>query len=585
MTAPKKITTILASRTMGWLWMGGVSLAAGIGALALAVALGPGGAWFYVAQLAVLAAIVTGSLYARSLHSWVPVDSYTDLALRVGWQGLKLLLIADVAWAIYEGVSGQPWGSTVVAALQRLTGIRGVLESPPANVMQLVLFVPWFAPLRRVWEAVVDARRFERQLAPAKERAMAAGVEEARRRIGRGDRQGASQALQQVQRQLSSLAGHADDAHILHHREVLQAQLRVLAAEIGAAPPATAPRERTRVTAPERQPVELSAVDETPAADAPAPAPEDAQGSEPYVEFVESLRESSNVAWDDVAGLDEALEEIKTSFAMGLAAQPDGVTLEAPTRILLHGPPGTGKTLLTAAISHGFDIPFFNIKVSDVLSKYYGESAKLLSAVFDVARQHQPAIVFFDEIEAICASRDGGMEGEERRMVSTLLAELDGLKAKGQRRQLFVIAATNLPWQLDPAVLSRFERSFHIPLPGGEARRRILKLCLADRGHQTEVAEERLVQFSRGYSGREIAQLCQEAIRQMMSAANPDMGQLVAQGARALAAYKMKTQPITTAQFNSAFGKVRPKTDLAAIQRYERWSAGETEPAPDGRTP
>ena len=157
-------------------------------------------------------------------------------------------------------------------------------------------------------------------------------------------------------------------------------------------------------------------------------------------------------------------------------------------------------------------------------------------------------------------------------MVSGLLTEMDGLQSKSGADSLFTIAATNMPWQLDPAILSRFEKQFYVPLPDTEARARVLEIHLQERGYSCEASMEKIVRHTRGYSGRELKQLCQEAVRLMMSEANPRIGQIVDQGQQALSNYQLKIQSITVANFNQAFKKVRPQTDAALLARYEDWN-------------
>src|SRR5262245_5306742 len=226
--------------------------------------------------------------------------------------------------------------------------------------------------------------------------------------------------------------------------------------------------------------------------------------------IVSNLMTNANVTWSDIGGLDETKDEIKFALGMTLAQQPEHVKVAAWTKILFYGPPGTGKTLLAAATSNALrsteDVPSasFNVKISSVLSKYFGESSKILGELYGTARDTSPSVVFLDEFESLCGKRDASDTGAERRILSTLLSELDGMDQKG-RTDIYVltIAATNRPWDLDPAVLSRFEKKILIPLPDPATRERILKIHIEKKGYRTSVPMAGLAELTSGYSGRE----------------------------------------------------------------------------------
>ena len=211
--------------------------------------------------------------------------------------------------------------------------------------------------------------------------------------------------------------------------------------------------------------------------------------------IVSNLMHASKVTWDDIGGLDETKNEIKFALGMTLAQPPAGVKIAAWTRILFYGPPGTGKTLLAAATSsavrstEGVPSVFYNVKVSSILSKYFGESSKILSELYGTARDTSPSVVFLDEFESLAGQRDASDSGAERRILSTLLSELDGMDSKG-RGDIYVltIAATNRPWDLDGAVLSRFEKKILIPLPDEPTREKILRIHLERVGYWTVVS-------------------------------------------------------------------------------------------------
>ncbi len=301
--------------------------------------------------------------------------------------------------------------------------------------------------------------------------------------------------------------------------------------------------------------------------------PEEAEptGESDYESQIIALIQQTSVAWEDIGGLEDTKNAIKSAYGLAMARKPDGVQIASWRNFLLFGPPGTGKTLLAAATAGSLDATFFNVKVSDLLSKYFGESTKLISALYNVARRLSPAVVFMDEFESLTPPRGSGESGAERRIVSTLLAELDGLANKDDAGFVLTIGATNVPWLLDSAILSRFQKRIYVPLPDEAARRAILEIFLDRRGHKSEVPREELVRRTKGYSGREIEQICQTAITHMTQRANPDLTALVDQGQDALRNYEIRVEPLNREDFEIAFKQVRPVTSPADLRRYRQW--------------
>jgi SpoVK/Ycf46/Vps4 family AAA+-type ATPase len=294
-------------------------------------------------------------------------------------------------------------------------------------------------------------------------------------------------------------------------------------------------------------------------------------GEDDYEEEVLSLIHKSEVKWQDIGGLDDTKDAIKSSYALALAKKPAGIQVGSWRNLLMYGPPGTGKTLLAAATAGNLEAVFFNVKVSSLLSKYFGESTKLISALFSVARRLSPAVIFLDEFESLTPVRGSGESGAERRIVSTLLAELDGLQAKDDDSFVLTMCATNLPWLLDLAILSRFQRRIYVPLPDKKAREAIFNIQLIQRGHQSEVPLERLVERAASFSGREIEQLCLIATNTMIRRSNPDLLKKVDQGLKEVSDYQLLVQKISSADFEHAFSQVSPVAAPAVIKRYEQW--------------
>jgi len=294
--------------------------------------------------------------------------------------------------------------------------------------------------------------------------------------------------------------------------------------------------------------------------------------------IVTNLMHSSKITWDDIGGLDETKNEIKFALGMTLAQHPPGVKIAAWTKILFYGPPGTGKTLLAAATSNavksteGVPSVFYNVKVSSILSKYFGESSKIVSELYGTARDTSPSVVFLDEFESLAGQRDASDSGAERRILSTLLSELDGMDSKG-RHDLYVltIAATNRPWDLDGAVLSRFEKKILIPLPDDRTRERILRIHLEKKGFASEVPYEELGRLTSGYSGREIERFCKEVTTGMIEEVNRDIPSLVDTGLDTVKKYKIKVRPLTQADFTAAARLIHPQTTPEEMQKYFSW--------------
>ncbi|KAF2358310.1 ATPase AAA-type core [Trinorchestia longiramus] len=176
------------------------------------------------------------------------------------------------------------------------------------------------------------------------------------------------------------------------------------------------------------------------------------------------------VSWSDVLGVEDAKKLLKEAVVYPLKYPQLFVGRFKPWRgVLLYGPPGTGKTLLAKAVATECKTTFFNISATTLVSKWRGDSEKLVRVLFEMARHHAPSTIFVDELDALMGSRAGDQEHEaSRRMKTQLLVELDGLTAANEH--VFLLAASNIPWELDPAMLRRLEKRILVPLPCGDAR-------------------------------------------------------------------------------------------------------------------
>ncbi|KAF4358282.1 hypothetical protein F8388_014552 [Cannabis sativa] len=231
-----------------------------------------------------------------------------------------------------------------------------------------------------------------------------------------------------------------------------------------------------------------------------------------------------NVSYSAVGGLSDQIRELRESIELPLM-NPElflRVGIKPPKGVLLYGPPGTGKTLLARAIASNIDANFLKVVSSAIIDKYIGESARLIREMFGYARDHQPCIIFMDEIDAIGGRRfsEGtSADREIQRTLMELLNQLDGFDQLGKilfmsvLGKVKIIMATNRPDVLDPALLrpGRLDRKIEIPLPNEQSRMEILKIHAAGIAKHGEIDYEAVVKLAEGFNGADLRNICTEA--------------------------------------------------------------------------
>ncbi|KAI9661301.1 MAG: Vacuolar protein sorting-associated protein 4 [Bathelium mastoideum] len=226
------------------------------------------------------------------------------------------------------------------------------------------------------------------------------------------------------------------------------------------------------------------------------------------------LSDKPNVKWEDVAGLDMAKEALKEAVILPIKFPHLFQGKRQPWKgILLYGPPGTGKSYLAKAVATEANSTFFSVSSSDLVSKWMGESERLVKQLFNMARENKPSIIFIDEIDALCGPRGEGESEASRRIKTELLVQMDGVgkDSKG----VLILGATNIPWQLDAAIRRRFQRRVHISLPDLPARMKMFELAVGTTPCELKQADFRaLAQLSEGYSGSDISIAVQDALMQ-----------------------------------------------------------------------
>lgn len=285
-------------------------------------------------------------------------------------------------------------------------------------------------------------------------------------------------------------------------------------------------------------------------------------GKSSYEELI--LAEKPNVKWEEVVGLDNAKKAVKEAIVYPVQ-RPDLFPLGWPRGILLFGPPGCGKTLLAAAVATEIDAGFLSIDAASIMSKWLGEAeqnvAKLFGSVRKSAQEGKPAIVFIDELDSLLGKHSSEVGGEVR-VRNQFLKEMDGIVDKGKNLHIYVIGATNKPWDLDWAFIRRFQKRILVPLPDHHTRLMMFKLYTSHLKLATDVDLHELGRISEGFSGSDIRDVCQ-------SAQLKTIGEFFESGQ---ATDKLaKPRSLTMDDFRQILEERKPSVSLDMLALYNRW--------------
>lgn len=272
------------------------------------------------------------------------------------------------------------------------------------------------------------------------------------------------------------------------------------------------------------------------------------------------MPEEEKMTFEDVGGLDGIKSAIRKRII--LPFQKPSLFQRFRKRvgggILMYGPPGCGKTLLARATAGECKAQFFNVAISDILDMYIGESERKLHAIFEKARQSRPAVLFFDELEALGGKRQYHREASSSKIVSQFLAELDGFSRNNEG--VLVLGATNVPWDIDPAFRrpGRFDRVLFVPPPDRAARERILEILLDERPKTEGLDLRSLAKASSGFSGADLRNLVE-------TAADNAIEDSLEEG---------EEVPIGSAHLKDAVKEVKPTTRewLTTARNYARYA-------------
>jgi SpoVK/Ycf46/Vps4 family AAA+-type ATPase len=276
------------------------------------------------------------------------------------------------------------------------------------------------------------------------------------------------------------------------------------------------------------------------------------------------VTEKPMVRWEEVVGLDTAKKAVKEAIVYPVQ-RPDLFPLGWPRGILLFGPPGCGKTLLAAAVATEIDANFYSIDAASIMSKWLGEAEQNVAKLFNSARKSandgKPAIVFVDELDSLMGNHANEVGGEIR-VKNQFLKEMDGIMDKGKALHVYVIGATNKPWDLDWAFIRRFQKRILVPLPDNHTRLSMLKLYMSTLQIHQDVDMQELARLSEGFSGSDIRDVCQSAQLSLI-------GEFFESGKATDRAAKPRA--LTMVDFRQIFEERKPSVSVDMLSLYNRW--------------
>jgi len=271
------------------------------------------------------------------------------------------------------------------------------------------------------------------------------------------------------------------------------------------------------------------------------------------------------VNWEHVVGLDVVKKAVKEAMVYPVQ-RPDLYPLGWPRGILLFGPPGCGKTLIAAAVANEIDANFYSIDAAVIMSKWLGEAeqnvAKLFGTARKVANEGRSVIVFVDELDSLMSKSAANEVGGEIRVKNQFLKEMDGITDKGKNLHIYVIGATNKPWDLDDGFIRRFQKRILVPLPDSETRLSMLTHYTSNLNIGADVKLRELAQLVDNFSGSDIRDVCQSAQLSLI-------GEFFESGQAA--DKEAKPRPLSMNDFRQILKERKPSVSLDLLLKYNEW--------------
>ncbi|KXJ70658.1 hypothetical protein RP20_CCG022837 [Aedes albopictus] len=278
----------------------------------------------------------------------------------------------------------------------------------------------------------------------------------------------------------------------------------------------------------------------------------------------EIVEGGARVEWQDIAGQEVAKQALQEMVILP-SVRPELFTgLRTPAKgLLLFGPPGNGKTLLARAVATECSATFFSISAATLTSKYVGDGEKLVRALFAVAREMQPSIIFIDEVDSLLSERSSGEHEATRRLKTEFLVQFDGLPANSESDKIVVMAATNRPQELDEAALRRFPKRVYVTLPDLSTRELLLRKLLEKQGSPLSDADmKRLAILTEGYSGSDLTALAKDAALEPIRELNVEEVKNMD---------PTKLRSIRETDFHNSLKRIRRSVAPNSLAAYEKW--------------
>ncbi|XP_055525288.1 spastin isoform X5 [Wyeomyia smithii] len=278
----------------------------------------------------------------------------------------------------------------------------------------------------------------------------------------------------------------------------------------------------------------------------------------------EIVEGGAKVQWQDIAGQEVAKQALQEMVILP-SVRPELFTgLRTPAKgLLLFGPPGNGKTLLARAVATECSATFFSISAATLTSKYVGDGEKLVRALFAVAREMQPSIIFIDEVDSLLSERSSGEHEATRRLKTEFLVQFDGLPANSETDKIIVMSATNRPQELDEAALRRFPKRVYVMLPDMDTRELLLRRLLEKQGSPLEDTElKQLAVLTDGYSGSDLTALAKDA-------AFEPIRELNVEEVKNMDPTMLRS--IRVSDFYNSLKRIRRSVAPSSLVAYEKW--------------